>query len=421
MKRILWSVVFIAVWGGAGTGFGRCAYAGPAFQRTPPRKISPELYDKVVQWRTAVAQHDPGELDAAGIEIGHWPAADVRAVIGQITGLARLLANPRSNAHIETLQVQSLLGLTRDEALHGNPNRILKRGALLHTDIALLASILGPSSAGGGKTKWLIDDGRVVGEDTDLHWECARLLLDAVYPRPSSDEMVRMWYLSTAAGMQSRRQWGNAVEHLKRARAIFPSDARILFYSGTMHEFYAGPHAQNAALAAPLVALLAVDSRKSELESALGFLKEAVTAAPGFAEARLRLGRVSGLLGDHFRAVSELQQAAAAITDPLLLYYAALFLGQEHEMLGHYDEAREQFERAATLYPTAQSPRLALSHLALRSGDSPKVLFAMERVLTMPDTDPDREDPWWYYNVAHVRNADALLVGMRRTFGGLPR
>ncbi|MBZ5499998.1 MAG: hypothetical protein LAP85_26675 [Acidobacteriia bacterium] len=99
----------------------------------------------------------------------------------------------------------------------------------------------------------------------------------------------------------------------------------------------------------------------------------------------------------------------------------ALFLGHEQEALGHDDAAREQFERAAMLYPTAQSPLLALSHLAGGAGDPAGMLPAMKQVLTLPVMDPKREDPWWDYNVAHVRNASELVAEMRKAFGGLPK
>ena len=52
----------------------------------------------------------------------------------------------------------------------------------------------------------------------------------------------------------------------------------------------------------------------------------------------------------------------------LLLYYGNMFLGAEADALGLTDEARQAYERAGELYPLAQSPRLALSALAARSG-----------------------------------------------------
>jgi tetratricopeptide (TPR) repeat protein len=391
----------------------------------PPRPKAIQLPDDspyrslmILEWQNAVAEHDPGMLDRAAETISARPIPLMQAVINQVKELAAsLVASP---ARARALGVQYLLGLTDDEVQRGDANRILKRGALLHTDIALLA----PDAARVvpmGTAQWLIKDGRLIGENAGPHWEFARLLLDSVKPLPAHDEMVRQWYLATAADMQNRREWGNAREHLSRARKIFPSDAYMLFYSGTLHEFFSGPFAQNSAMVAPPGSRLDIGARDAELARSRGFFREAVAADPDFAEAHLRLGRVAGLLGEHAQAVAELQKAAATLTVPQLQYYAALFLGQEHEMLGNYAAARAQFERAATLYPTAQSPLLSLNHLMRWSESFPNTLAATERVLMLPRRNSQRIDPWWEYDVAQVRNAEELMAGMRRAFGGLPR
>jgi hypothetical protein len=62
-------------------------------------------------------------------------------------------------------------------------------------------------------------------------------------------------------------------------------------------------------------------------------------------------------------ASHELKTAAAALTEPILAYLAALSLGREYEFQGDRSAAREQYEAAIRLYPTAQTPGLALDHL----------------------------------------------------------
>jgi tetratricopeptide (TPR) repeat protein len=162
-------------------------------------------------------------------------------------------------------------------------------------------------------------------------------------------------------------------------------------------------------------------SRESELTRAQEFFREAVAADPGFAEAHLHFGRVTGLLGDHARAVASLKLAAAALSDPQLQYYAALFLGHEHEMLGNYDAARDQLQSAERLYPSAQSPLFALTHLVRWTEYFPQALAQLEPVLMEPGWNDEREDPWWAYEVAHARDADQLMDKMRRLIGGLPK
>jgi hypothetical protein len=103
-------------------------------------------------------------------------------------------------------------------------------------------------------------------------------------------------------------------------------------------------------------------------------------------------------------------------TDAQLLYDGELFLGAAEEALGNYAASRVAFERASTLYPTAQSPLLALSELARRRGDRAGALGALRQVFALPAIESDRIDPWWKYQVAQARNADQLLDDLRRPF-----
>jgi tetratricopeptide (TPR) repeat protein len=99
----------------------------------------------------------------------------------------------------------------------------------------------------------------------------------------------------------------------------------------------------------------------------------------------------------------------------LLRYYGELFLGAEEESLTQYDAAFDAYHRAAALYPTAQSPWLALSQLARRRGDRAAALRALQQVFDLP-SEPDRDDPWWTYYVAQARNIDQLFEDLRRPF-----
>jgi tetratricopeptide (TPR) repeat protein len=186
-----------------------------------------------------------------------------------------------------------------------------------------------------------------------------------------------------------------------------------------LHETYAAPRYQNASTLQGIK--YSHGSKKNELELARKFFQRAVTANPNFAEARLRLGHVSGLLGYHNQAVSELQAATAAVTDPQMQYYAALFLGNELAVLGRIADARKEFERAAALYPTAQSPLLALSELAHSNGDIPNASIAIERAFAVAARGRQRNDPRWKYDLVPEDKAAALLLKMRKVFGELSR
>lgn len=388
-----------------------------AAQENERRTDSNYQLRKVEEWRTAAIQHQLGKPDSAAVMIGRSDERDLELVIKFVTTLA---SQPVSTARrtLARASTRRVLQLTDQEVKRGNLDRILKQGALLHTDIALL----GLETKGNLNTSEpiaVIDDGRVAVLPRKMHWEFARRLIDSVSSSPSKDPIVRQWYIATTAHLLSRRLLAYARQNLENALKIFPSDDRILFYAGVLHETWASPSNQNILL--PPIVQMARGSKESELKRAREFFQKSIEANPNSPETHLRLGRVLGLLGNHHQAVSELQKAAASIKDQQLLYYALLNLGYEFSMLSRRSEAREQYERAATLYPTAQSPLFAMSHLANSGGDAEGAFLPIQRVFQLPRTDSWKDDPWWTYDVSPARNADALVAELHHMFEGLPR
>jgi hypothetical protein len=370
----------------------------------------------VKQWSDASARHIPGKSDSPAVTIGKWSENDLKSVL---TYVQKLSAQPVQSAK-RTLargQIRRLLGLTDQEAKDGNLTGLLKQGALLHTDIALLELGTGISE-NASDVMGLFADGRLLFSSYNAHWQFARQLLDSV-SGASNDPLVRQWYIATIAYMQSRRDFGYSGRNLKFALDRFPDDAQILFYAGVLHEIYASPVSQNNSL--PPGWKVSYGSKETELKHAQQFLQKAVSANPDSMEARLHLGRVLGLLGRHQLAVAQLQSAGASIKDPQLQYYASLFLGYELESCFRYSEAKNYYERAASLFPAAQSPLLALSQLAYGSNDMEGAVSFLQRVFALKLADLWKDDPWWSYDLAHARNASALVAEMHRMFGALPR
>jgi tetratricopeptide (TPR) repeat protein len=159
----------------------------------------------------------------------------------------------------------------------------------------------------------------------------------------------------------------------------------------------------------------AVLDEDGELRQAEQLYKRALERKPGYLEARIRLGRVLGLRGRHKEAVEQLRQGQAA-NEPVLQYYAHLFLGAEFEALGNGAEARQSYERAAALAPAAQSPLFGLSRVADQAGDRAAARAAIARVLKLPRDDFELADPWWVYEVAQSREIDRLLDDVRERF-----
>ena len=179
-------------------------------------------------------------------------------------------------------ELRQLAGLARAAKLRGDDNYIMRRGAILHADVAMLApaSMVAPGdvarpSGGLERFRMEISDGQEIDlRQSAVHWELARMLLDFVRPRgkdradPGHDEMVRQWYRATAAWMQLREDHDKL--HLDRARAIFPDDPDILFLSACQRETYAGLPIQTAVRSAilPTGVVLDVGSERVELRVA---------------------------------------------------------------------------------------------------------------------------------------------------------
>ncbi len=419
---------------------------------------------RVEQWLKAVLKHEPGVGDDSVVSVGSWPGGDLRAfrvdgaVLAQLTRDPKLssfrvqLLDQRSSRrvtyaphHLRRLKVlacaaagivteppcldlkasaeldaelRRLADAAAASRTRGDKDYVLRRGALLHTDAAMFSADpiepLAPDTSDGPQRILMnISDGREIelGRGA-MHWEIARVLLDAV----GSDMMVRSWYRATAAWMQNRNYYDPV--HLTRARGIFPNDADILFLSGCEREEYARPDTQAAARAAVLPGGLTLDikSERAELGLAEAFFRRALALKPDTAETRLRLGRVLLLRGRYKEAADELRLATRSAEEDLLRYYGALFLGAAEEALQDYDGASAAFSRGAQLYPAAQTPRLALSALARRRGDRLGAQAEIGRVFDLPASPPARDDPWWTYHTAQARNADALLEELRRPF-----
>ena len=199
---------------------------------------------------------------------------------------------------------------------------------------------------------------------------------------------------------------------------LFEHDADVLFLAGCLHETLAESRVQVALQGAtvPRDVTFDVSSTRAELRRAEGFFRKALDASSDLIEARIHLGRVLGLRGQHAEAATELRRAVTTVDDPLLRYYAELFVGDEAESLGDRELARASYGRAAALYPSAQSPYLAISQLEKRDGNRDAARVVIERLLMLSGERGEREDPWWGYQRSAGRHTDTLLADMRGRF-----
>jgi tetratricopeptide (TPR) repeat protein len=397
-----------------------------AFQLTSPLRITfdaPRM-DRLRAWIAAVEQHQTGTDDAAARLIAAWPRAHGDQLRLDLRPVLILMRDPDATSFLTEAttgvprmvlysdrDLEQLREIAAQAASRGHANRLLKRGAMLHTDIALLVPGEGPPATPSAASFTLqFGDGRQLGViNASGHWEMARALLDSVTRSDGrrdagSDDMVRRWYQMTAAYLIAAAQLDWA--HFAHAVELFPRDGEILMFAGAFHETLASPGVHevidNARL--PAGARLTIGSVREELRIAQDFFERAVRAAPDLAEARIRLGHVLGRLG---RPADAVQQLTRAVTDDKVLrYYAALLLGRELDAAGRRADAIAAYERASAIDPSAQSPRLALSELAARAGErSVAAPAALAAIAATRDGEP--ADPWWSYHVAAGRSVTA--------------
>jgi tetratricopeptide (TPR) repeat protein len=141
----------------------------------------------------------------------------------------------------------------------------------------------------------------------------------------------------------------------------------------------------------------AVSNARGELVRAERYFRDALAQRPDLVAARVHHAHVLSDLGRHAEASEALGRAIDGGASGKLLYFAYLFLGRAEEALGRGQAAKVAFERASAVYPYAQSPHLALSQIARRSGDRRTAQHELQVIATLPDDDRRREDPWWSY------------------------
>jgi tetratricopeptide (TPR) repeat protein len=337
--------------------------------------------DRLTRWLAAIKAHEPGTAGKGAVDVATWPGAELDSVIGEAKQHARTLAKTR-----------------RDEA-----NDLLLRGAAFHADIAKLIPDDMERRSARQQRIYIVRDGRELGTRfISIHWDLGRSLLDAIVPEPAANPGVLLWYQQTATDLLRLRSLAEAAVHLPRGRRIFPTDPMLLFLSGVLHERFSSSSLQAAA--ASVVAAnrgeTSLNSEKAELTRAERFFRDTLALQPDHLEARVRHGHVLAALGRHEQAAETLRTAIKSGVTGEWLYFAEMFLGAEEEVLGRRAQARARFEHAASLYPRAQSPRIALSQLSRRAGDRAGAQRELQILAGIPSSRHELEDPWWdYYDV----------------------
>ncbi|HXI31981.1 MAG TPA: hypothetical protein VNG89_26265, partial [Vicinamibacterales bacterium] len=250
--------------------------------------VTSERVDRFARWVKAVDAHEPGTSDEALEDIASWPGDDLRALWADAKFLVALMRNlgltrfsiedPRgsvvniySPVLLQRMRAMACAAIGRlasrdcvaihasdnlDRELHrmadnagsdrertGEDNYLLRRAALLHADIEIIARPEFTAAATVRSARPLpgpqqvradtIDGVSINVREVGIHWEVARAMLAAIkpkgadHPQPGGDPMVRDWYRATVTWMQHVES--HDTDHVNRGRELFPADPDLLF------------------------------------------------------------------------------------------------------------------------------------------------------------------------------------------------
>ena len=412
---------------------------------------TPDRIGRLEQWLEVVEQHEFGTGDDALMRVASWDRNTLWLVWQDVSSVVSLVREPDVSVFYTPIELEPFSGIFRLPATRrrtrvipygredlkrlkliakhvtdrGGEDRILKRGAVLHAEIATLEAempVRDPARRTRSNSVMLfLTDGQQTGiDDAGVQWEMGRRLLDRVRPKdsrklgsdPGADETVRLWYLASNLYMQSVEQvdaW-----HVDHSVELFPRDPEMLFVAACAREVFSGPQIQNVLLSTTLSRELfnLYGDESEELGRAERLYRQSLERDPNRTEARIRLGRILNRRGRYDDAIVELRRATMTTKNRLLLYYGHLFLGDAANALGLADEARRAYERAGELFELAQSPRLAISAMAARGGDRPGALAAIDKVLG-GDEPLRADDPWWSYYTSQTRDLQSVWTALR--------
>lgn len=425
-----------------------CLIGALLFSSTASAQPAPvEPWGTLERWVDAVEQHEAGEHDRSVQTVAALPVQEFEAALRYLVlTLERALGNRGTRAFddlfrrwygdvtLTAMDAQRLRSLIA--RMTGPDIRVfLKRAALLHTDVALFEpNALLTTREGAGH---VAADGRTRGDEgRPWHWMLARSFLhlaltDFTNPRrprlePDSDPDVRLWYQGIANYLWSRRNYTEALPHIRAGLDLLPDDAELQFVRGLIHEAQASPHIQAAVeeqarqvRRAGMEYRSAVQSAEKERATAVEAFRRALAAAPDHSEARLHLANVLNADEEYGQAATEAAKALESSETNWHRYFAFLFLGRAEEGRGRVSEARAAYEEAAALFPDAQAPRLALSQINLRGGDRDAALRLFEFLSTERGAGVE---PWWVYDSVRAPNADLVWIErVREAFRGMGR
>jgi hypothetical protein len=300
----------------------------------------------------------------------------------------------------------------------------LIRALILHTDLAIVQrqaaerGQLGPIAGVSSSGSFVLEDGASTGRrQGSPHWSIAMQIAvilatwrDAeahpdAPPDPEARRIALSWFRTVNALFL---HWAEgSLRYVDTGLRYHPDDARLHLSRGTVHQMYADGRVQQfrSSNAASRDAEGAPQAASVELARAEIDLRRALELDPTLAEARIRLAHVIGELGRPGDAIALVREALGATTlPPFFQSYASLILGRNLVRIGSLDEAQAAFDRAATLAPASQAPRIGRPAEALR---------ALTDILGPERAGPAGTEEWSVYFRVHDPVAASQLAALR--------
>jgi hypothetical protein len=351
----------------------------------------------------AVVAHQPGTFDPAQDAVQQLTERETLAVARAVKALTELFERRRWQANIPAHErvflnrrEYTLAELAaRCRFAPDRPNDIrpfLKRAALFHLD-AMIAY------AGGGASGW-------VQRHENLGHSVAGVLVTVCH----ETQFAADWWLAVTGALTLPMPQVARVAGENALRSV-TGHATLELAAGSVYEVLASSRVQEAAAA------LESESQRvdgldpaANLRRAAQLFRSAAERSGRLPEAHLRLGRVLSLSGDSVGARERLERARQeAPNDLFIAYHAAMFLGDLEEAAGRAQGAEIEYQKALALVPSAQAPRLALSHLRHASGRIREALDDIAGFLAAARPIGDREEPWLTYSLGAGRETNSVF------------
>ncbi len=415
----------------AGCGFAVAALIGIAATPAAAQGIALRNNSPVAalqRWAAEIEAHVPGELDdAVSAHAKLKPserallvsvAAPFAFYLRQMNEIAeppKVKLSPAEKTLVTALANKIIARRTAAEWLH--------RAVMLETDVAILAPELTAEAMRDARDPDLAeairaDDGEAGARSLlNWHWKLARDLIDVRDPQ-KSDVFAAAWYHAVALYQLDHMLLGELGLHMGSALPMLRGDARIHFDMACYTDAMSSARVQSVMIGdRPRDFRPNIPSEESADAQSVAQFGRALEFDFNFAEPRVRLARLLEKNGKPTDALTLLALASPMEKTRELEYMSHLIAARANGALGQFEDGRLHLKAALQLFPTAQSPLIALSQLALEAGDMEGAVEAASQLRLNPNRG-DRDDPWWSYFQAswldHGKLLDQLREQVRR-------